>query len=1347
VRTITETLENALENTAGVKSIIRCVIEPSRIFFNAVTVNNPWSGADVTGILDEPTLQEVAYSATEELLITFLNDAGTLKYSRQGNATKNSLSLSITGKPGVHSSRLYRINGSSVYRHAINWAGPSLDGGTLINTLTETPLVTHGVSATRCAVLTNADGGLRPVVIDNTTLRESPSRFMFPSAIDYGDTRTMLSLATFSGAAQLGDKVFFYVSNCQKGWVEGIYWDSTNNHWSDIFIAVPTELQTSLCEFRVSNVYVHEEVIYLCGQFNRTDNIDDTSLPFTLLLYSTSGKVFALDRFTLVSELGYRFLATVGDGNLYLGNCNRVCHSPVVYTFNGTGTDHISLSIPGADINSYSDTSMSSARLELKAGDDVYAVHSYIIPGSRVKVYIGYVTTEGNEEILYNTYIIDSIGGQIRNGMRELSLSLMHEAQWKMRGLTMPFYTEIIGKSSVYDLGTQEGNLSVAPGSFGGRTKFTIDFWRSVAYTATGITGINLLWKGGVAPYTFTETHTSGFRTEEIKNVLNLNENPLITGTVVVELHGWSRSDDETNVNDEVRLLVVVTDEDGTNETDLIYAGAEGSEYRWENTYPGLEAGDYPIDVSVTGQEGKRIKYVGMIWHKAGASVSYASRIDITSGVSVEEIFDDPNTPWSLLDEGGYLLPSSSRPYMMFTLAPYNAWNFQLSAEFEISVEGGISGYPVSAGLVGLAQDGSNYILARYDKVTDQFELVVCRAGIETTLDYEAATVTVGDTLRILFEHHNGTFKIYAQESLIWVEQLSYDWVASDGWMFTSDIIAPRCGIYGYISVPSFRIVGLNLTGDDESEAVTEAVGMLPLEDISGFPDTGTIRIGDDLFTYDTKYEASVIGGPYQLRQNNLYAPPYGDGYGMEATHFNWLASSSVLAGYIIAIDAGHGFVNTSTLWQVFITTGGETVWLRNRCRYYSSLSAIGTNVYSSSNRVYATGGLKNIASASSSPSRHTLGETAFLELQGRIVCNWVAGSSGEEDTTVADLISRSVELAGSSVIFPGDQTSDEEIGSITLGTHDYPDGYDLYFDSPTVNNIQIDLGIGIVDYDPSYLGTRIWIKHAGAGSFTAELHALNLSTYDSELVEAKPFTASTDTHHYRILYHDNSISVYVDGRWIYTFAVEELSYPKELAVNLFTAITITNVRYVELCDWREAVYIDLETDASSALSSIIQERPVEMVPQSDGSVAFWYDKVRDEVQKAINPGQHSLSRPSALDASADSIIYATIDVGTVRDSDLAELVGFTTRVHRFSNLNRGAIRASKIIQQRKLEGLEMHEILTRIDPRIETGDIVIASFVASGTERSVTVRFIAESVSLNYNDKSMNISGRGYGI
>ena len=1359
MRDTTETLDTAIESTAGVKYIIRAIVEPSRIYFSSITSNYPWSGADAAGILDEPTLQEVAYSTSESLLITFFNNSGTLSYTRQGNAAINSLSQSIDGKPGVADSTLYRIDSGSIYRHAITWAtGPSLGSATNINTPSETPLVVHGISSTICATLLDDGGGLRPAVVSGTTLYECPTRFMFPTAIDYGDTRTMLSLATFSAAAKTGDNVFIYVSNCQKGWVEGVCWDSVNDTWSDIFIAIPTELLTSLCEFRIANAYTANDVIYISGQFNRTDSLDDVQ-PCTLICASEDGRTFSLDRFTLVSDAGYRFHAIVANNTLYLGNCNRVCYSPVTYVFNGNGTGHTSLSIPRGDIVSFSDSSMSKARLSIKAGDEAYAQNTYIISGSKVKVYIGCITTAESpeEDVLYNTYIIDEPNESMASGQREFELSLVNESQWKMAGLTMPFYAEILGKSSVYvkDTEEQSGNLSVATQTYKGETQFSIDFWQHQPYSEGDVTGIDMYFKGGVGPYTDDGDHSTGngFRTAEIKTVLGLKDNPLVTGTITLNLYGWSRSDSEAypTANDEVQLVICFTDEDGTNETFEEFDGGIYGAYHWPNTWPTELSGSWPISIDIPDHTGDRIKYLGMIWLSDHATVSYASRIDVTAGVQVQYDYDDPNTPWEFIENEGYRLPSTGRPYIMFLGSPYNAWNFQVSAEFGITVYSGVEGFPVSAGIIGLASDGSNYVCGRYDTRTSLFELVKCRDGVETVLDSAGATVIVGQVTPILLEHNNGLFRIYSRggAATTWELQLEYEWQDTDGWMFTDEEVSPKCGIYGYISMPTFRIVGLDLTADDEEYddyLTATAVGMLPLETVYYFPEEGEFKVGDDIYSYNGRTQVPYIRGPFQLRQNNTYSPPYGDGYGMEVTHFNWLAASDALYQSVIAIDAGQGWINISTLWQVWITTDGEVEYLRNRARYYSYHPAMASNKYSNSNRVYSTGGLRQIQAVSANTSKHTLGELATLYYEGDITCSWIAGASGEEDTTVADLAKRACALAGTSAIFPGDQTIASLIGPDTIGSHSYPDGCDIYFTAASTD-IEILSNITLPNMGETQTHNIVSIDHQGSGEFLVSLIACTSEGGTRTTTETKPFSTSANSHGFRILYHDNFISVYMDKAWVVTFANEELTYPDTLSVELNSSVTITNVVYVELCDWREAVYIDLETDAQSALSSMIQERPVEVIPQSNGTVALYYDKNREEIAVPISPHSYRIRRPSALDAASDAIIYGILDVGTVRNLDLAEQVGFCTKVHRFSNLNRGAIRASKIIQQRKLESLETHEVTMRIDPSIEIGDIVNASFTSAGSGRSVTARFIAEDISINYDQKVMQITGRGNDI
>ena len=201
------------------------------------------------------------------------------------------------------------------------------------------------------------------------------------------------------------------------------------------------------------NAYTHNGTIYLSGQFGRDDAYEGQE-PYSLLLYSQDGKTFSIDRFTLVSDIGYRFLSKVGsDNNLYLGNCNRVCYSPVTWVFDGVnGTNALELDISGDDIKSISDTDLTSCSISLRSGQEEYYDSTYLVEGARVILYLSLETSTGTEEVKYATYILDKKQQRVAAGQRGQNLALVGEGMWKLSGLTMPFYAELLGKSGLYNL-------------------------------------------------------------------------------------------------------------------------------------------------------------------------------------------------------------------------------------------------------------------------------------------------------------------------------------------------------------------------------------------------------------------------------------------------------------------------------------------------------------------------------------------------------------------------------------------------------------------------------------------------------------------------------------------------------------------------------------------------------------------------------------------------------------------------------------------------------------------------------------------------------------------------------
>ena len=312
-RTVSAGIIDAITAGSSYDAFIYARLLPSRIFYTTITEDYPISGADDTGFPASPMPQDIGTDTSapgSPEVHTFVNDGGTLKVLTNGSSTPSSLGQSLDGKPGVADDSLYRISGGTIYRHAITWSGPSIGGATSVGTPSETPLHVHGVSDTRCAFLTSGSGGLRPGVIDNTTVYEHPERMMFPKFIaTSGSGRTMSNLALYSGALELSGKVFIYCTSLD-GTVQGCYWDEDSQEFSDFFTAVPTQLDVSLCEFRIANAFSHGGVAYLAGQFKRTENVE-TDKYYSMVLKSEDGRNFSIDRFSSVSELGYRFLATV----------------------------------------------------------------------------------------------------------------------------------------------------------------------------------------------------------------------------------------------------------------------------------------------------------------------------------------------------------------------------------------------------------------------------------------------------------------------------------------------------------------------------------------------------------------------------------------------------------------------------------------------------------------------------------------------------------------------------------------------------------------------------------------------------------------------------------------------------------------------------------------------------------------------------------------------------------------------------------------------------------------------------------------------------------------------------
>jgi hypothetical protein len=741
-RTVSAGIIDAITAGSSYDAFIYARLLPSRIFYTTITEDYPISGADDTGFPASPMPQDIGTDTSapgSPEVHTFVNDGGTLKVLTNGSSTPSSLGQSLDGKPGVADDSLYRISGGTIYRHAITWSGPSIGGATSVGTPSETPLHVHGVSDTRCAFLTSGSGGLRPGVIDNTTVYEHPERMMFPKFIaTSGSGRTMSNLALYSGALELSGKVFIYCTSLD-GTVQGCYWDEDSQEFSDFFTAVPTQLDVSLCEFRIANAFSHGGVAYLAGQFKRTENVE-TDKYYSMVLKSEDGRNFSIDRFSSVSELGYRFLATVGaDNYFYLSNCNRVCYSPVTYTFDGNNDNGLKLVIPQESIKRFG-VNNEQGNISLKSGDETLLFDQYMEEGNKLEVYLGYETTSGSDADLYGSYIVSQKSGGIRDGGRNLDLQIMSEGHWKLQSHTSPFYTEFLGRSSLFDDFREEsGSLYVAPKTTLTKNSFYVDFWDSEKHTDTGVSpeiiGVSVVGDGGAVdvypggPYqspTNNGPHRIGFKTKDLKDVLGLDEYPVVSATSVsCDIQGWSHPNNSSETTDIAEVLFVVEHADGIEEN--IYSN---SDQRFEQTWPDIAANNGEVlTVTVSGLvAGDKIKRVGVVMECSNGTQFVISRVEVNTNVTVKYTYDDPNTPWEYSTSGsGFEIPGTGRPYIMFLQKPFNAYNFTVAASFDHTVNGPISTYPTAVGLLGHAEDGNNLVVGRYNRSNNRRHLVHLR--------------------------------------------------------------------------------------------------------------------------------------------------------------------------------------------------------------------------------------------------------------------------------------------------------------------------------------------------------------------------------------------------------------------------------------------------------------------------------------------------------------------------------------------------------------------------------------------------------------------------------------------
>jgi len=234
-----------------------------------------------------------------------------------------------------------------------------------------------------------------------------------------------------------------------------------------------------------------------------------------------------------------------------------------------------------------------------------------------------------------------------------------------------------------------------------------------------------------------------------------------------------------------------------------------------------------------------------------------------------------------------------------------------------------------------------------------------------------------------------------------------------------------------------------------------------------------------------------------------------------------------------------------------------------------------------------------------------------------------------------------------------------------------------------------------------------------------------------------------------RIFVHNNCVSIWANNKWCYSYTLQFVWYPDDsiittsLSVHGAGGMTITNINKHELGNWREAVFVDYESNSESVIQSVIQQRPIEILPDTDNEILFTYRATKDTIVPA-NVISYQEDELTPGDVSSDGLVYA-IDIGISLYEEAAKDVGFITRLYRLSELDSGIVHAAKIMQQKALERRHPATIQMRLDPRIELTDVLDLDLIVTGTQTVISRDIIVEGLSITIENGrfSLTVSGR----
>jgi hypothetical protein len=331
---------------------VRAEIEPSSVFFDDINEADTRSGADIPGWLETaPVIQQIAKSPISGSMVTFYRDTDfVIRYQIEGSSDLFAIDLpDVFGVIGVSGSSLFCVTDPvTLTRYTIDWdlieanSDYPFTEAVVVDADSAYCVACHALSWSDVVGIWWDEGGFKARLYhDNGSTwdrYDQPYRFPFHFAQKFTEEDVeVLALITriYTTSVQNVDgDIFTYVSNFATGAIDGIRWDHDTKTWGDVFTAVPTSIDTSMCALRINNSYAMGDSLYICANFRRIDE-DPASKIYTLLLRSKAGYQYALDRFSAISNSGHRWLAFPDGEELVVMCSGAIGRETATYTHLG----------------------------------------------------------------------------------------------------------------------------------------------------------------------------------------------------------------------------------------------------------------------------------------------------------------------------------------------------------------------------------------------------------------------------------------------------------------------------------------------------------------------------------------------------------------------------------------------------------------------------------------------------------------------------------------------------------------------------------------------------------------------------------------------------------------------------------------------------------------------------------------------------------------------------------------------------------------------------------------------------------------------------------------------------